>query len=109
MIKFTLSLKTHAMPLDPFYESCYDQVLKAISHYIPEVSTTGAVFLASDYEDIQGPGAIIAMAGFLRFAADKQLDGETIKLTLVHDLAGRKDKLMLPRTSDYGKYAKELG
>lgn len=96
------------MPLDPFYESCYEQVLKAIPNFIPEISPTGAIFLCSDYEDVQGPDAIIAMAGFLRFAADQGLDPDVVKSTLVHDLAGRNDKLMLPRTSDYGKYAKQV-
>lgn len=95
------------MPLDQFYESCYEQVLKAIPQYIPEVTPTGAIFLASDYEDVQGPDALVAMAGFIRYAQSHELDADDIKLTLVHDLAGRNDKMMLPRTSDYGQYAKQ--
>lgn len=96
------------MPLDPFYESCYEQVVKAIPQYVPEVSPTGAIFLVSDYEDIQGPDALVAMAGFLQYAQKEGLDRDMIKLTLVHDLAGRNDKMMLPRTSDYGQYAKQI-
>jgi predicted HD phosphohydrolase len=64
--------------------------------------------LVSDYEDYQGVDALVAMAGFLQYAKDEGLDKDIITITLAHDLGGRKDKLMLPRTSDYSQYAKEL-
>ncbi len=91
---------------EPFYENCWAQVVKAIPHYIPEVSQTGAIFLLSEYEETHGPDALVAMAGFLAYAQDHSLEDADIKLTLVHDLAGRKDSMMLPRTSDYTQYAK---
>jgi hypothetical protein len=45
------------------------------------------------------------MAGFINYAQTEKLDDFAIQSTLVHDLNGRKDKLMLPRTSDYAQYA----
>lgn len=95
------------MELDPFYESCWKQVVQALPQYL-DVTPTGAVFLVSDYEDYQGVDSLVAMAGFLQYAKDNAIDKSTITITLAHDLGGRKDKLMLPRTSDYSQYAKQL-
>ena len=88
-----------------FYEACYEQVLKAIPKYIDQLSETQAVFLASEYEQIQGEDAIIALAGFINYAETKGVPVSDIKVTLVHDLNGRKDRHMLPRSSDYAIYA----
>lgn len=93
---------------EPFYENCWAQVIKAIPHYVPEISQNGAVWVVSEFEYTHGPDALVAMAGFIRYAMDNSLESDIVKITLVHDLAGRNDKLMLPRTSDYSQYAKEI-
>jgi hypothetical protein len=45
--------------------------------------------------------------GFINFAKNENIEQQEIQFTLIHDLGGalRKDKLMLPRVSEYADYS----
>lgn len=65
------------------------------------------VFMLMDFQEVQGDEAIEALAGFYVWCIDN-LKGDkcthAIVTTFTHDLNGRNDKHMLPRSSDYKKY-----
>jgi hypothetical protein len=89
---------------NPTYEIYYRQCLDGIMHHL-SLNRLSALFALDEYESTHGEAYIIAMAGFINYAQTEKLDDFAIQSTLVHDLNGRKDKLMLPRTSDYAQYA----
>lgn len=61
--------------------------------------------MLDEFSDTHGEEAIQALAGFIVWAFDNIQDSEKrmkdIKSTIVHDLNGRNEKVMLPRTADY--------
>ena len=89
---------------NPTYEIYYRQCLDGIMHHL-SLNRLSAILALDEYEATHGEAYIIAMAGFINYAQTEQLDDFAVQSTLVHDLNGRKDKLMLPRTSDYAQYA----
>jgi len=62
------------------------------------------VALLMEYQEKKGDDAIIALAGFYVFAVTKlppEKRREAILTTFSHDLNGRDDKWMLPRSTNY--------
>lgn len=90
---------------NPTFELYYRQCLDGIMHYFPDLARWNALFMLDEYEETHGQAYIVAMAGFLNYAQVEKMGVFDVKATLAHDLNGRKDKLMLPRTSDYAQYA----
>ena len=90
---------------DPHYELMYRQVLDEVLELFPDFHRISAIFILDDMEETHGESSIIAMSGFLNYARTHALDVHDIKATLVHDFNGRKDKFMLPRTSEYARFA----
>ncbi len=57
------------------------------------------------FEQTHGEEAMRGLRGFLRWAAQHNLGNGPISVVLGHDLKGCQDKLMLPRSFGYAKYA----
>lgn len=92
---------------DLHYELMYRQVLDEVLELFPEFRRISAIFMLDDMEETHGESSIIAMSGFLNYARTHSLDTRDIKSTLAHDFNGRKDKYMLPRTSEYVRFANQ--
>ena len=88
------------------YEIFYRQCIDAVEKYFPEVTRVTAFFMIDEAEQIHGESYIIGMAGFLAYAhCNEDMEEHQIKATLAHDLNGRKDPTMLPRTAEYTQFA----
>lgn len=65
------------------------------------------VMMLMDFTDIHGEDALIGLAGFYIYAI-KEIKGDkgsnAIKSTFAHDVIGRKDRHMLPRSIAFGEY-----
>lgn len=65
------------------------------------------VSILFDFADIHGEDALAALAGFYLYAI-KEIGGEeghrAIVSTFSHDVLGRKDAFMDPRSSDYAEF-----
>ena len=66
--------------------------------------------ILADFQDIHGQSAVADMKAFLDYAdhPETDLSVNQIKMTIAHDLGGRHDKLMLPRTDGYTKHLNQL-
>jgi len=93
------------MELDIFYESCFKTVVRGIRQYLEKFSELQAVTMTGTYEEYQGEEGLIALAGFIDYAEAKQMDSGEIALTILHDVMGCRDQMMLPRSSGYALYA----
>lgn len=58
-----------------------------------------------EYAKTHGDESILGLNGFLNYAEKSNLDKEEVFCTISHDLHGRLDKLMLPRTYDYAQFS----
>lgn len=68
------------------------------------ISQSEYIFQLMEYQDKKGDDAIIALAGFYLFViTELTIEKRThaILSTFSHDLNGRNDKYMLPRSSSY--------
>jgi len=70
-----------------------------------DVSQAEWVIMLMDFTDIHGEDALIALAGFYIYAIKEMGEKSThaIKSTFMHDVMGRKDRFMCPRSSAYGE------
>lgn len=79
---------------------------------LDEIDQHDFVFMLMEFQDIHGDEAVQGLAGFYCYAIDKiggRKGSEAIQETFRHDLYGRKEKGMLPRSADYiGFWRKEL-
>lgn len=77
-----------------------------------DVDPPTAATLLIEFANQHGDEAVVSMYGFLRYVAthkgdDRNKDEGMIKATIGHDLNGRNDKHMLPRTNSYYKFCND--
>lgn len=60
-----------------------------------------------EYRDTHGNAALKAIAGYVKWARENEKVEDEIIMTIAHDVGGRNDKLMLPRTFSYLEFYEE--
>jgi hypothetical protein len=92
------------------YRYCMDYILEQQEKtgWLDQLQRIDIIFILDEMAEGHGDNSILAMAGFIQWALNEDLDTRAIHSTLAHDLNGRKDKYMLPRTSDYLQYAPKI-
>jgi hypothetical protein len=60
--------------------------------------------MISEFSKTHGIEAAYDLLGFIAYAEQEKLDRRQITITLLHDLSGCDDSLMLPRSSGYKKH-----
>jgi hypothetical protein len=81
-----------------------DLILAAINlidGYFPEVDRAELVFMLYEFEELHGKTATRGLIGFVKFAQANDLRTGLITSTIGHDLNGRRDKHMSPRSYSY--------
>jgi hypothetical protein len=69
-------------------------------------TSTHANFATIDMILNHGMDSLVDLYGFMKFAEQNELDAHAVKSTFAHDIGGRNDELMLPRSHGYKQYAK---
>ena len=87
-----------------------ENTAKHLSNYIGDIleqNELDAKFCAYMLEFVFGEKIHKNIDGFINFAKDENIEQHQIKVALAHDLGGalNRDKLMLPRVSEYGTYS----
>lgn len=66
-----------------------------------DLTSEQAAFILLDLEEIKGQDAVLGMFGYIRYAEINAIPYGKRRATVSHDLNGRKEKLCVPRTTDY--------
>jgi len=81
------------------YEIAHQQVLR----YMQSIGIEHPEYL-DEYASTFGEIGIMDMAGFLAYAATRNVSSVQVIHAITHDLMGRNDPVMLPRTHNYFIY-----
>jgi hypothetical protein len=95
--------------IDRIYEAMID-AYSTIGEDFSDFSKKGFRRALIEFMMEKGEDSVIALYGFIRYAQTKmkgQDISDAIVSTVFHDVGGRYDKHMLPRSSSYTEYAKK--
>ncbi len=81
--------------------------LDKLAPYMPEFERFLLAMLVDEFAQNFGEEGLKDLCAFIDFAIEADIKETTIKATLYHDISGRKDTLMLPRTNGYYKHFNE--
>lgn len=76
-------------------------VIDKIADYTSVISKRNIAIYLTEYTSTHGETAVQALYDFINYAEKNNVKKEIIMATIVHDLGGRNDKLMSPRSISY--------
>ena len=90
------------------YEAAFQEVVARYAGLMAEVRGVSvnqvkkhALFDVMDFEDIHGKQAVVDLYGFLVYAEESDVLEHVVNGTLAHDIGGRNDQFLTPRSADY--------
>jgi len=86
----------------------YQATLNFINLLIYDIALFDLDYMLMGFVKTHGVPALEDMFYFCRWAVKTDLDLDVQRMTIMHDLGGRNDKLMTPRTSRYKEKFEEL-
>ena len=102
--------KEFGIGLNVMIDRIYEAMIDAYSTIGEDFSKKGFRLALIEFMMEKGEDSVIALYGFIRYAQTKmkgQDISDAIVSTVFHDVGGRYDKHMLPRSSSYTEYAKK--
>lgn len=92
-----------AMDIQELRNKAWDVVLEALKGRNPEFPETLIKAILLTYLDNKGVNAVVDIYAFIRWCRDQEQQDGYIWSQIMHDINGREDEWMTPRTSGYGK------
>ena len=88
------------------FKEIFRRVAVRVWHLLPTVeSERHAILMLTTFQRTHGDDAVRSMYGFIRWCEENIPDEQSrimqITVTLAHDIGGRNDKRMLPRSDGY--------
>lgn len=86
----------------------YRYVMDKLKELYPDREEFELKLMVYEFRSTHGNDSLNGIAGFLKFAETRGVDIDRVKSTISHDLNGRFDKTMLPRTDSYKDFVETI-
>jgi len=78
-------------------------VVNKVAFYMPNVVRIDLVMMLDEFGEVFGDKGLEDLVAFIDYGVAQGMTDELITATLYHDIGGRHERFMSPRTSDYSK------